>query len=137
MKLKKHLKTAALSSRRGMIILTLVIVTTGMMIIIALALAFSSLNASESSLYQGYSSRVFFNIDGCAEEGLAKLNRDNNYSGETMTLESTVCTITLGGTDPTRIINVTATNGDYTRTLQINVTIFPTFTINSWQELAT
>jgi hypothetical protein len=40
-------------------------------------------------------------------------------------------------TDPTRIINVTATNGDYTRTLQINVTIFPTFTINSWQELAT
>lgn len=115
--------------------LLLMIVTGAIILTIALGIAFSSINASQISLYQGTSNQTFLNLDGCVEEALGRLNRNNIYAGGTVTIDNTSCTISITGTNPTHTVNVTATNGDYTRKVQVVVNIFPTVSITSWQEL--
>jgi len=117
--------------------LILMIIMGTVLVTIALALGLISINATQTGFYQDYSNRVFFNLDGCSEEALVRVDRNSNYTGGTVVINNTTCTITVSGSNTTRTINVSAVNGDYTRALQMNVTIFPNFTLDSWQELTT
>lgn len=113
----------------------LVLITGIVIITTAISLGLGSVNSSQIRVSQSISGGIFFNIDGCAEEALARINRNNSYSGETIIINNTSCVITVSGTETMRTVNIVGTNSDYTRSLQINVTIFPSFTVNSWQEL--
>ncbi len=135
MKRKFFIKSYFNHSKKGVIVLLLMIVTGAIILTVALGIAFSSVNSSQISLYQGNSNRMFLNLDGCVEEALGRVNRNNLYAGGTVTIDNTSCTISITGTNPTHTVNVTATNGDYTRKVQVVINIFPTVSITSWQEL--
>ncbi len=122
-------------SKKGIIVLLFMIVTAVIIVTATLGIAFSNINANQISQYQGISNQAFLNLDGCLEEALGRLNRDNFYAGGTITIDNTTCTVSITGTDPTRTIGITAINQDYTRKVQVSVNIFPTITISSWQEL--
>ena len=130
-KLRKRMKP-------GMIVLTAMLIVAAVIMVIALSLGLSGINTDQIRLYQGYATNdVFSHIDGCAEEGLARLNRSNFYSGGTVTISNTTCTISLTGTDPDRVMTVAATDTNYVKKLQISITIFPTYIVTAWQELTT
>ena len=129
---KTKFKTA---TKPGIIVLTLMLVIASIIMVIALSLGFAGMSTDQIRLYQGYSADVFFNIDGCAEEGLARLNRNNTYGGGAITINGTVCTIGVTGTDPNRVMTIAANNNGYVKKIQIGITIFPNYIVTSWQEL--
>lgn len=141
---KQFNKKYAGHTRRGVIVLTMMIVVGAIITVIALLLLYTSTNTNQIRFYQSYSEKLFFNADACAEEALARLDRNNNYTGGTLTLDISTCTITVTGSGSTRTIQVNVTSNNdsvlqlnMVRTLQINATIFPNFTVTSWQELTT
>jgi hypothetical protein len=122
---------------QGAATLISILIITTVILTISLSLGISALNESQSSFYHSYFGRMFLNTDGCAEEALTKMDRNNSYTGETLVINNTSCVITVSGSGKLRTLLVTATNTDFTRKIQIDVNIFPTVTITAWQELTT
>jgi hypothetical protein len=121
---------------RGSSVLIVVIIISAMLITISLTMGYGALQTSIVRKDQSNATQAFINIDGCAEEGLVRLNRNNAYTGESFTLDGTSCTLTVSGTGPTRTMEVDATAGDYERHLTIEIVIYTPFQITSWQETA-
>lgn len=128
----------------GVIVLTLMILVGTIITVIAVLMLYTSANVNKIRFYQSYSQRLFFHVDSCAEEALLRLEHDAQYIGGTLSYDISSCTITVTGSGNTRSVQVSASNNNdavlqlnMVRTLQINVTIFPTFAVTSWQELTT
>lgn len=124
-----------LANQRGAAVLITVLVTTVVIMIIGLSLALNSVAENEILLYQSKANRVFDNIDGCAEESLLRLKRKPLYTGETLTIDQTSCNIVVSGSGDTRTIVITATNTNYTKILQLDVTLNPSFAVTGRQEI--
>lgn len=120
--------------KKGFSVLLVMIIVTAAIVIIALGMGLSSITENQINLDQSKSARMLSNIDGCGEEALLQLNRNNSYDGETILIENTSCIIDIVGTGANRTINITGTNNYYTKRVQINVIIFPTFQVTLWQE---
>lgn len=75
------------------------------------------------------------NVDSAGELSALELLRNPNYTGETVTIQSTPITITVTGTT-TKTTNVYNTSGNFIRKIQIigdytdNI-----YSINSWKEI--
>jgi len=117
--------------RGGFAVLTSVIIISAVLLVIALSLGVNSISENQIGMYQSKAQRVFVNADGCAEEALIRLSRDNAYTGETISIDSTSCVISVAG----NVITVRATNTNYSKSLRINVILLPNPTITSWQEI--
>lgn len=123
-----------IKNQKGAAILVSMILISAVILTIALSLGLSSISENQINLYQSRANQILINIDGCGEEAMTQLNRNNSYAGESLTVDGTSCTISVAGSGSTRTITISATNDIYTKNLQINVTIFPTFTVTSWGE---
>lgn len=123
-------------TQSGAAVLMAVMILTAILVSISLTVGLSSIAENQINLYQTQSNRLFVNTDGCAEEALTRLNRDNAYSGGTISLGMTSCVITISGSGNSRTITVAGTRNDHVKTLEAQVTLSP-YTITSWQELTT
>jgi len=124
-------------TNEGAAVLIIVIIMGSAMLLISLSLGVSSISENLINLYQSQSSRLSLSIDGCAEEALIRLNRDNSYNGENLVIGDTSCIISVSGSGSSRTVSITGTKSDYTRQLEIAVNISPIYAITSWQELTT
>jgi hypothetical protein len=124
-----------LIKRKAAAIISAVILVSAVVLIISLSIGLSSIGENQIRLYQNQSGGVFFNIDGCAEEALTRLNKNSFYTGETLNMQGTSCLINVSGTGNVRIISISATKNDYRKNLRIDVEIFPVFTVTTWKEL--
>lgn len=122
------------SSQPGVIVLAFMIITGTILLVIALTLAFISMNAAQAGLHTKTFHSVFFDMDSCAEETLVRINRNNNYTGSTLWVNDTLCIIVTTGVDSSRRITITALQGDYIRVLFMTASFFPTISVTSWQE---
>ena len=78
---------------------------------------------------RGQATKIF--TEGCVEEALIKLNRDNDYTGETFNFTPGDCTVSISGTDNDRTLTVYGEVNDYFHNLSLEVTLSP-FTIETW-----
>lgn len=132
----QKLKQKLIKTNKGAAVLILVIIMGSAMLLISLTLGISSISENLINLYQSQSSRLLFSVDGCAEEALTRLSRDNNYKGETLITNDTTCTIDVNGSGLEKTISINGTKNDYSKTLEIIVNISP-YAITSWRELTT
>lgn len=122
-------------NNRGISVLVSVLIIATIMIVLTFGMGLNSIAENQIGLYQSRSSVSFYNVDGCAEEAVLRLNRDNNYTGETLNLGNTTCVISISGSGSNRTIGIAGTSSEgYTRNIGITVTIAPSFAITSWQE---
>lgn len=86
--------------------------------------------------YDNYRGKQTLSLaEGCANEALQRLKFDPSYGGDNLSLGSGSCIITVTESGNDRSIAVTATAFDYTRELDINITLDNgDIIINSWQE---
>lgn len=119
-------------TQRGATVLVAMIIISAVILILALNMGMSSIIQNQINLYQTQGNELSFNMNGCAYEALTRLNRDNSYTGETIEVDDSECVVSITGTGASRTVDITATLNNYTKTSQINVTIWPIFTINSW-----
>ncbi len=130
----KNISLKFKKTQSGAAILLAVMVLTAILVSVSLTVGLSSIAENQINLYQTQSGRLFVNADGCMEEALTRLNRDNNYSGDTINLDLTLCAITVSGSGNSRTITVVAIRNDHSKSLEARVTLSP-FDITSWQEL--
>lgn len=126
-----------LHSPQGAAVLILILIIAAIGLMLSLSLGLRAISENQIGLYLSQSSRIFINMDGCAEEALIRLNRNNAYIGETLILNNTSCVISIVSSGDVRTINITASQTDYAKKLRINVILSPVFTVTSWQELTT
>lgn len=127
-----------LKNQKGAATLVLAIVMSIVIVIISLSIALTSISSNQIRINQNKGFETTTNLDGCAEEALARLSIDEQYSGGQITIGNTTCTLTVTGYDPenptpARTIDVSAVNGDHSIDLEIQANISPEFEITSWQ----
>jgi hypothetical protein len=122
-------------NNRGISVLISVLIIASIMVVLTFGMGLNSISENQIGLYQSRSSVSFYNVDGCAEEAISRINRDNNYAGETLNLGNVTCVIAISGTGSNRTIGITGTSSEgYVRNIAITVTISPSFNVTSWQE---
>jgi hypothetical protein len=116
---------------------------TVMIIVLAMALIVISTTAmiGTDNLDIGYSAQAsndaLLSAESCAEEALVRLSRDSNYSGGSLTIGSAQCSIIITGVPCGNcVIDVEAVRDDYTRSVQVGVTVTGTsIDITDWAEV--
>ena len=117
------------------------------LIVVVILLAVSALIVSSTALLGlddleiGYSAQlsgdVLLSAESCAEEALIRLSRNNSYNGGSLTVGEAQCTITITG-EPCGActIDVEATAENYTRNIQVGVTVSgSSVDVTSWSEV--
>lgn len=121
--------------RKGVVALVTLLLITLSIIVFSLSIGFLSINQNQIILDQSQSSRLFGYADGCMEEAYTKVRRMDTYTGETLAVDDVSCAIVVGISGSNRTITVTATCANYTRSLRSIVSLSPSFSITSWQEI--
>jgi len=74
--------------------------------------------------------------ESCAEEAMLRLSRSSSYTGGTLGVGESTCTITVTGTPcGSCTIDVASTRDNFTRNIQVGVTVSgSSVDITSWEE---
>lgn len=110
------------------------IVVSVVLMVISLSMGILSISENQIGLYQSRAAVTFINAEGCVDEALLSLSRNNAYTGGSVFgMESTNCVAVVSGVGASRTVDVTATNGQYVRRISVGVNLSP-FSITSWSE---
>lgn len=129
--------TSWIDNQRGAAALIVLVIVLGVSVLVVSTTALIGVgNLSIGFSTQSSSSDVLL-AESCVEETLVRLTRDNTYSGGTLAVENTTCTITVTGTPcGACTVDVSATENDFTRRVRAGVTIAGSDAdITSWQEV--
>lgn len=121
--------------RKGVVALVTLLIITFSIVVFSLSIGFLSTNQNQIILDQSQSSRLFGYADGCMEEAYNKVRRLTNYNGEILPVDDVSCTLAVTASGSNRTITVTAIRGSYTRSLRSSVSLSPSFSVTSWQEI--
>lgn len=121
--------------RKGVVALVTLLIITLIIVVVSLGIGTLSINQNQIILDQSQSSRLFGYADGCMEEAYTKVRRLSAYTGETLPVDDVSCVIAVTISGSNRTITVAATKGNYTRSLRSVVSLSPSFSITSWQEI--
>jgi hypothetical protein len=108
-----------------------VIIVAAILSVIVIETSLSSLthlNISDSSLK---GSAVEYYTDGCMQEALIRLDRDNSYGGGILMLGSGTCSVVVSGTGIDRTVTVSGYLNGYQYNLSADVVLSP-FHIIKW-----
>ena len=124
------------NDRRGVAALLTIIVVGAA----ALLMAYSASILGLGDLDMGYTAQKGKQAgswaDACTEEALHRFRLDANYSGETLSLGEKSCIISVISNGNDRVIAVVASDGDFNKSLQSEITINSgVVTVNSWNEI--
>ncbi len=124
-------------NQSGIMLLIPTIVISAVLILIVTTNALISIDQSKTALHEQKTLEAFIAADSCLELALLNLSSDSGYSGESLTIDQASCTISVSGSDDTRTIDISTTLDAplYVRELQAQVSLSPSFTITSWQEV--
>ena len=114
------------------LIALLFFVLVGVIVTVAAVLILSTISAAASKLTQGEVTRQL--AETGIENAFITLLRDKNYTGETMTVGDATILISVTGTT-NKIIDVTATSGDFVRKIEATVIYDGVLVPGSWKEI--
>ncbi|MBU1126578.1 MAG: hypothetical protein ABH826_04090 [Patescibacteria group bacterium] len=111
----------SLQTKKGVAALMTVIIVVAMVLSIGVVIAQIGINELVFGLQGDRSDQLLQIADSCADEGYYRLKRDQGYSGGTVTFSEGSCTLTISGSEPNRILTVSATVEELTRDFTINI----------------
>lgn len=122
-----------MKSKKGQTLLMLLVF---MIIAITVTSAATTLiMLSSAGMQKIESGTVAFQIaESGIENGLLRLLRNPNYTGETLNLNGGTATITVTGSNPYTVTSV-GEKGNFQRTIQVVLDYNGVMTINSWREV--
>ncbi len=80
------------------------------------------------------SEKTFIGMEGCIEDALIRLSRDETYAGGLYDVGDVECEAVVSGADTTRQVTVAGTRDTITRDAALNVQLEPSFGIIGWGE---
>lgn len=123
--------------QRGFIAIFLVIALLAFSLSLSTAVTYLSINESQSglALSRGYGSLAL--AEGCAEDALILVNRDENYTNGTYEYLGGTCDVEISKDGTVWTLNISSTKDNFTRSLEIifdRQSVPPTLTLQSWLE---
>ena len=100
-------------------IITMVIVS---IILLGLSSRLNAFNSIQSEL-------SFIRAEGCMEEALIQLSRDDTYTGDVYYVDDFICTVVTEGIGDERILELASEDGDYYHNFNLLVKVNPEFAI--------
>ena len=94
---------------KGAIALTSMIVLGSVITLIIISIVLLGLSSRFNVANTASHEMTFMKTDGCLEEALIRLNRDNDYTGGTYTLDDYNCSVLIDGTS----LEINASEGDF------------------------
>ncbi len=125
-------------NQKGSVGLIVVMITLAIVSLLIGGVMFFGVDDLETGYAEWRSSESMMSAESCGEEALLRIRRDASYTGGTLTVGNSTCTITVVGTPcGACILNISSvTAGSYTRRLQATMTKFGSnVTLSSWQEV--
>ncbi|MBN2087198.1 hypothetical protein JW758_02520 [Candidatus Peregrinibacteria bacterium] len=119
---------------RGAIALTTTIILTAVMGTIVISMLFTGISSRLNIYNLIQSEKVFIISEGCVEEALIQLNRNNDYSGGTYNISEIECDIQISGSGDNRSLFIKGTNDEFTHEISIDVQLSSVFAIIDWVE---
>lgn len=121
--------------KKGYIALTTVLILLFIITSLGIVSAILSVNEAQSglSLFRGEDTLQF--VEGCAEDALLKTRQSSAYAGGNITRPEGTCTVSVSKAGNNWTINVSTTNLQFTRTIQIQIVRSNGITLSSWKEI--
>jgi hypothetical protein len=124
-----------MKNKNGYIALSSVLVIMAVVLIIGSSVSFLSINEMQSALSSKKSEESLHLVEGCAEDALLRLNKNNSIP-LTIIIPEGSCSVTIDshiGNNWTFTVSSTIIN--YKKNIQISAVRDSTVTITSWIEL--
>ena len=122
-------------NKDGYIALSSVLVIMAIIIIIGTSVSFLSINDMQSALSTKKSEESLHLVEGCTEDALLRLNKNNSIPS-TITIPEGTCSVTINskvGNNWT--FTVTATFNNYKKNVQISATRSTKVVVTNWIEI--
>ncbi len=121
-------------NNRGAIGILTTLVLGIILIMLAVTVVLTGISSRTNAFMFNQSETVFVLTEGCIENILVLLSRDNDYSGGSYEVSDVDCTSSISGSDPNRDVTVTGTKDTITRDASLSVQVDPDFAIINWGE---
>lgn len=124
----------SLKDTRGAIGLLTTLVMGFSLLSLAVAVVVNGISSRLNTFNAFQSEKVFISAEGCAENALLLLSRNNNYSGGTFTFQGTDCSVSVGGNGAERDVVVSAEREGISKDIVLRVQVTPPFAIMEWTD---
>ena len=123
------------NDNRGVAALLTVVIIAAAVLIMAYTASILGLGELDMGYTSSQGTKSYVSADGCMEEALYRIRKNNSYTGGTLSLDNGSCIISVSGSDPDYSVAVTSTINNYTHNILSTITISNgVIIINSWQE---
>lgn len=123
-------------NERGAAAIMMMVIILAVGILIVSTTALIGVDDLEIGFSQEAGSHAILAAESCAEEAMLRLSRNSSYTGGSLTVGESSCTIAVTGTPcGSCTIDVTSTRDNFTRNVQVGVTVSgSSVDITSWEE---
>jgi hypothetical protein len=119
---------------KGAIALVTAIILGAAIAVMALGILALGISARVNAFNLAESEKTFIRTEGCMEETLIRLKRDNTFAGGTIFVEGLLCNVNIEGGGDTRDVSITGENGNFFSDIDLAVQITPVFGIITYKE---
>lgn len=125
-----------IDNERGAAALIVIVVILSVGILLVSTTAFIGVDDLEVGFSQQAGGHALLSAESCAEEAMLRLSRNASYTGGTLAVGESMCTITVTGTPcGSCTIDVASTRDTFTRNVQVQVTVSGSAVdITRWEE---
>ena len=110
-------------TRQGVAALIAVVIIASAGLVLAMGAIFFSLDHMAIAVDRAAGTKALSAAEGCLRLGLRRLALEGGYNGESLSLGSESCIITVTGIQGARIIRASATVGEYIKTAEADVVL--------------
>jgi hypothetical protein len=126
-----QLQLPSVPTRQGFIMIVAVIIISAVISVVAISVTLGSLTQLQKTDTNLRGEYARYYVESCMQEALIQLNMDNTYSGGTLTLAGSTCTVVISGIGNSRVIDVEGSSNDYYYDINASVSLVP-FYLDSW-----
>lgn len=122
-----------LSDNRGAIALTMTIILGAAAFLIIMTVTMLGISARTNAFDSASSEITFVKAEGCLEEALLQLSRDETFSGADYDIDGSSCSASVSGADNQRAVMIDASEDDFYQHFEVEVQLLPEFAILSFR----
>jgi hypothetical protein len=132
--MKNHLQhQLQLKRNSGYILIFSIIIIASIMTVVVIRGALTTTTNLEKNFTLVNEQKIELYTEGCLEEGLIQMNRDEGYAGDSYSIDSGTCVVSVSGSGNVRTVSASGELDGYFMDLSADVTLVP-FVITSWDE---
>lgn len=87
------------------------------------------ISSRNNTFHRTQSEITFIKAEGCLEEALIQLSRDNDYTGDVYTVDELSCNVIVNGSGNERTVELAGVDGDYVHNFTVQIQVLPSFAI--------